>query len=474
MAFKFVPWTPADAVVTYFDVKGKQIRANAFDLRDMVVTNANFYYVDDVLYCQDKFGYGLRHTLSNKGLENYILNFYGEFIRSNSTYTAAKQCVKLVLAREWPRYSSASKNNFLCFSNGYINLQNLPTITPQLYTDGSVIPYSTFQLNCAWPFDQNSQSFDCRVMDDFVSRIADKNPKVIARIWEMLGYLLSPINQKCFFLLQGVPNSGKSVLANLIRSYYPPDQIENLDIDQLGKRTATSQLVHKSINMSMDLPNKTLPALAVRSIKMITGQDDITVQFRNDSYRSCNVNCRFMFATNHPLTLRGRDDAFTDRIVCIPFKVSIPREQRDSGLLQNLIAERDNIFLKAMAYLRQLHMNKYVFTGTDDVLFEPDIYYVPNEEEEAMGHVIEFIEDECDFVENWGTYSADLFYAYGIFCKKKNYTPINTPGSFISKFKKACGPQVADHRWRVGDSNLRGLRGVRLKNAVTYPEKTPE
>ena len=72
-------------------------------------------------------------------------------------------------------------------------------------------------------------------------------------------YLISPDqNGKCFFVLQGLPNSGKSLLGKFLQELFPEYKIATLDIDQLSKRNATSQLMNKSLNISMDLPNKAL------------------------------------------------------------------------------------------------------------------------------------------------------------------------------------------------------------------------
>lgn len=486
MRFEYIPGITAAGNDPYVSSNGNPLHANVFDLEDLISENAYFYYIDDMLFVQNKFDSGSIFNLSQFEIEQYILKFYREFVRVHCSVSTVKECARLLSHRDWPHYTSASTNNILCLNNGYIDLNHLPSLQCQPYIPGNPYPYSTFGVNFDWPsfVDQANQvqlygdfsgwydrsRIPCPTMDRFISQIASGNQKIFIRIWEMIGYLLTPTNRKYLFLLQGVPDSGKSILANLIRAYYPTDQIENMDIDQLGKRTATSQLIHKSINMSMDLPNKTLPTLAIRSIKMITGQDDITVQFSNDNYRSCKINCRFMFASNHPLTLKGRDDAFENRIICIPFKVSIPREQQDPFLLQRLILEKDAIFLKALYHYQQLSLHNFVFTGSGDSLFDPDIYYVPNDEEESMGHILEFVDEKCEFIDinQGGTFSEDLFYAYQIFCKEKNYTPINTIGSFTSKFKKACGTQVSNTRWRDEDLNQRGFRGVKLKNEAIH------
>ena len=44
-------------------------------------------------------------------------------------------------------------------------------------------------------------------------------------------------------------------MGKFLQELFPEYKIATLDIDQLSKRNATSQLMNKSLNISMDLPN---------------------------------------------------------------------------------------------------------------------------------------------------------------------------------------------------------------------------
>ena len=111
----------------------------------------------------------------------------------------------------------------------------------------------------------------------------------------------------------------------------------------------------------MDLPNIALSTFAIRTLKLIIGNDDITVEYRNDTLERLQLTCKFLFAVNHTLTLRGVDSALEERIICISFTNSIPPAHKNSNLLNTLLTEKENIVAKALAYYQELRSRDLFF-----------------------------------------------------------------------------------------------------------------
>lgn len=223
--------------------------------------------------------------------------------------------------------------------------------------------------------------------------------------------------------------------------------------------------MNKSLNISMDLPNKALSPLAIRNIKLITGGDTITVEHQNGSYETYQGNCKFLFATNHALTLRGSDSGLEERIVCVPFTYSIPPQQRNLNLLNCLLSERNFMIAKALAYYRDLRNNRYVFSGSEYELFKPRIRYLPTEADDTDASLCEFVESQCEFVsqEN-GIYTQDLYNAYRRFCKDCNETPIDNENSFSRHLLHCYSDRVRKDKWRKpGESPKWGFKGILLQ-----------
>lgn len=426
------------------------------------------------IFDQDK---GYYAPIDQRGIEELLLNQFYHIVVASGSPSIVKKCAELIIRKRPIAVSSADKNGILCLQGGYLPLNNLENTVFCPYSNSEQV-YRTYHINSIGYLDMHNwgtaKNLGTPNMDLFLRTIACNNPYIITRIWQMIGYLLTPdTNGKCFFLLQGVPNSGKSVIGNLIRALISEHRIANLDIDQLGKKNATSLLVDKSINISMDLPNKTLLPLAIRNIKLITGNDDLTVEYGNGSYATYHGGCKFLFATNHPLTLKGMDLGLEERIICIPFLYSIPPIQRDRNLLTNLLSEKDNIVAKALAHYRDLRYNNYVFAGSDLEICKTKIRYLPTEAEDTDATLCQFVEERCRFVsQKHRIYTDKLYSAYLTFCKEQGYSPINNAISFSRRLHRCYPEQLRKDKWReiIADGvevNQNGFRGIALQAMIS-------
>lgn len=248
------------------------------------------------------------------------------------------------------------------------------------------------------------------IADKFFSDIANLNPAIVQRIYEMIGYILVPdTHAKSFFLLQGVPNSGKSVLGKFIEGFFPKHCITALDISRLSKHLLPKSLATSRLNLSMDLKDGLLPKNAVAMLKMLTGDDLVTLEAKYKEARPYRGQSKFLFSINGKLKMYGRDTAFLDRIVCIPFVDSIPKADWDKHLLEKLESEREGIMMKALFYYRFLSARNGQFYGD----YMPEVEFRLSENET----IEEFVEECCFLSEIFCSYTEDLYSAYLAFCK---------------------------------------------------------
>lgn len=392
--------------------------------------------------------------IDQKGLEHYLIQKYYSIIAQTGSLQITKTCAKLIMHKEFPEYPSAESAMFLCLQNGILPLCDMEHTCFYAYDYSKFNPMATYQIKAnGLPnmSDWNAmKSLPTPWMDSFLNTSANGIPVIKDRIWEMIGYLLAPDrNGKCFFLLQGPPNSGKSLLGKFIQSLFPSYKVETFNTDQLGKKNATSKLIGKSINISMDLPNKALTPLAIQNLKLITGNDDITVEYKDGSYGCYHGNCNFLFATNHKLILRGSDSGLEERLICIPFTRSLAPEQRNYNLLNYLLSEKDYIVAKALAYYRDLRNNNYVFSGSQYEVCKARIRYLPLDAEDVDASLYDFVETCCVFEpQSKGIHAEDLYKAYRKFCKDVNATPIDNQQAFSRQFGKCYRDQVVKKKWR--------------------------
>ena len=180
----------------------------------------------------------------------------------------------------------------------------------------------------------------------------------------MFGYVFTAdIQGKCGFLLQGVTNSGKSLLCNFLSSFFPEDKVAAISLHSVGDRFSTAELEGAALCITPDLPSSPLSEKAAGMVKALTGNDLIQADRKYQKHTKFRFEGKFLMGTNHALLTKDYDPAFADRLVVLPFLYSIPRAEWDSKLLDRLKLERDAVASKAMdAYFRLCQAN-YVFAG---------------------------------------------------------------------------------------------------------------
>ena len=243
----------------------------------------------------------------------------------------------------------------LTFRNGLLDLDTgmLSPHNPQKFT--------TFCLECSLLTPDIPAA--CPVFEQFLADITGGDIGMTMRIWEIIGYCLTPdIQGKVMFVFQGVPNSGKSLLSDLIGSFFPPGKVSALDIHALRQQFAMSELEGKALCISPDLPNAPLDSASVSNIKKLTGRDVVSADKKYSSRKQFKFTGKIIAVTNYPLLTTRRDNAFQERIVAVPFLYSVAPEKR-LDLLPYLRQERSAIAKKALAAYFELRKRNYRFSG---------------------------------------------------------------------------------------------------------------
>lgn len=203
------------------------------------------------------------------------------------------------------------------FLNGVYNLQN-HAFTP-------MAPYDFFTSYL--PFEYRPELEIYPYFEWFIASVSGGDAAVQQLIWEVLGYILSfDMTAKAFFVLQGVGDSGKSVFGNLVSSFFNPEALAHLDIYRFKDRFSTSALRGKRLNICMDLPRAKISREAIGTIKMLTGDDTITIEEKFRQSESYKPTCKLLFGSNFPLMPADNDPAFRARLITIPFRYAVPKE----------------------------------------------------------------------------------------------------------------------------------------------------
>lgn len=327
---------------------------------------------------------------------------------------------------------------------------------------GTIAPHSpqillTHALRC----DCLSADQPTPVFDAFLSTCGCGDPIWITRAWEILGYVLVPdTSAKACFLFQGVPDSGKSLLCSLIRSFFSSDVVTALSVTELDMPFAASEAEGKMLVISPDLPQGPLKSVAVSNLKRFSGGDLVSAPKKYQNNREFVFSGTFVMATNHRFETRTPDEALENRIVTLPFANSIPKEAQDPQLLQRLHLERSAIARKALQAYFDLRKKAYRFAGDfqiNEVCQEGDYPHQATTQLFESFLLKHFLPDPSGIV-----FLQD---AHALFVKTCFFVPANSFGrQFGAAAKVLFGAQR--HRcYRPGEGGnaLSALKGIAFK-----------
>ena len=339
----------------------------------------------------------------------------------------------------------------LCVANGLLDMR-----TFALYPHSSQY-FFTSRLAVDW---HGMQA--CPLFDAFLWTIAGGDQLLIRRIWQVLGYILVPDNRaKRLIILQGVGDSGKSVLGNLIQSFFDEDAVANLDIFRFRERFALSTLADKRLNISMDLPAGELSESAVAALKELTGRDPVTIEEKYKAPRSAVITCSLVFGTNHQLRLSSPDDAFLNRVLLVPFRHAVPKSQQDPTLFEKLTQERSGILYHALTAYHEVAQSQgaYVFAGDDYFTFDTQVGETHLRIPES---VQAFVKHYCIAADNF-TPTEVLYSAYLKVSGHEGFAPISDAAAFSRQLSLICGDRIVRKKQRINGIPTNGYCGIALK-----------
>lgn len=357
--------------------KKKGVKATAYDIMLDFCTYIPMFTHKQEVYIYNATSGAYEKRTQNE-VERIIMARYRDFIREYGNGTLIEKVYKLLKEPQIVRSEvPVSDPTKIAFANCTLDLET-----------GCVGPHSakycvTFALNCDLAR-ASHQSEECPAFDKFLYDITGGDELLIQRIWEFVGYCLTQdTNAKVFFILQGVPDSGKSLLCNLVMDFFPEDKVSSLNVHSLKEHFALENLESVALCVSPDLPASALDPKSASSIKQLTGNDRVSAAVKYKRNTQFRFEGKLILATNYPLLTQDPDDAFMHRAVVIPFFHSIPKEKQDGSLLDRLKAEKAAIASKALEAYFRLRKNHYKFSGDyavnsslmfpDDLLGSSDI-----------------------------------------------------------------------------------------------------
>lgn len=339
--------------------------------------------------------------LSDSDAKRTILQFCRESIRKIGTSKCLADILAFVRHEPTLIFEPTDENTrFVSFKNGVLDIDD-----GKLYPHNSRY-FTTYCIECDYC---NNKTFTPN-FDRFLAGITGSDSLLQERIYQMIGYILTPdTSAKVLFLLQGCSNSGKSVLSSFIRSLFNEDSVSDIDIHELSERFAASDLEGKALCISPDLPSEPLDAKSVSKLKQFTGNDIVSADVKYKDRVKFRCVADFILATNHPLLTKGDDEAFFRRIVQIPFNYSVPKERQDYCLLDKLQYERSGVVSKAINAYYRLKQCNYTFAGEYDLNSVYGIYHTNTTDTNITAMIYSYLVKIFKKADDNGIYMTDVY-----------------------------------------------------------------
>lgn len=337
------------------------------------------------------------------------------------------------------------------------------------FNTGKVYPYSPqiinfSKINANFRPDENLYT---PVFDTLLDDISGGDSSVRQRTKEFMGtcMMIPDRSNKTIFICGCADYSAKTQIGNFLRKLYPDGTTTSISIQEMNNDFGLMNIISKSLIVSMDLPDETLKPKAVSLLKMLSGDDSISINRKFKDYVEYDGNLHLIFGTNHPIRISGIDDAFWKRVVLIPFDYTTPPEKRDIKLFDKLWHERDGILTTCLIAANQCRKDgKFCYTEVESAKQRIQ-QWAGNSD--SIG---EFINSCCELKSEysnddgtikWHETSDSLYSSYESFCDKHNM-PQCGRNTFTTQLKKLYS--LSRDRWRDGTGdNPRGLKGIRLK-----------
>lgn len=262
----------------------------------------------------------------------------------------------------------------------YINLKNgLYNVNTRKLEPHTPSVLSTRQLECNYdPAATNRRVFDKYMNDLCLDDNGNVDEEKKAIIQEYCGAVLSNVNvcrtKKAMILLSLMGNTGKSQLLKLINEILGDNASANVPIQNMNEKSkfALGGIVGTRVIIVGDQTSSEIEDSAI--FKQLTGGDDIKVEQKGKQpYTYCYPGGVIIACNNLPIFKDDKGGHLFERLAIIPCINVIPKELRDSYLLDKMLKEKEAVFNWFLEGFHRLKDNNYRLTessASDEVMGE--------------------------------------------------------------------------------------------------------
>ena len=288
--------------------------------------------------------------------------------------------------------------------------------------------------------------------------------EIIDSLQTCLGYSLSgSTKEQVMFLLHGYGSNGKSTLTEQIvhiMGDYAENIASNVLMQQKNPNNSATFSIAKLQTARFVETGETEKggSLAESQVKILTGGDSISAQFKFGNEFSFKPKFKIWMSTNNLPNIRGRDNGIWRRIFLFPFENTFSDKDKDKDLPEKLRAESDKI----LGWCIQGFL-KYQEVG--DLLKPQALDDAKNRYKTKMDIVSQFLQKECEFDDHYATNCKEFYKYY------KDWSMDNT--EFTIK-ESQFSEELAEKGIIItrDSTGKRVYKGVKIAGTATFQNKT--
>lgn len=307
----------------------------------------NMYYVYRYGLTDSRNGlpmYGQYEPICDDTLRIVITKMYYQLLMTTTACNLCNQIAKEVKAFAFiPMEDIYYNRNFIVFRDHVkLNLTDGTSFyvtSKDFFTRTICLRYQDVLNNqgTSFAFDQICQM---QMPDDYIWK---------QLLLEMIGAVIYGDAGKSVFIWQGMPGSFKSLLIQLIQSFWGDDPCAKVSLrpaQMSNNRFEFDNYEFARLLTLDDAEQKKLSNTFISFAKKVSGGDDIAAEEKKGRRYQEKISAPIFIVTNHKIMFDD-DKAFEDRLVTLPFPKMV-REEIGAPLRDQLFMEAPVVFRMAM------------------------------------------------------------------------------------------------------------------------------
>lgn len=290
----------------------------------------------------------------------------------------------------------------------------------------------------------------CSLWHRFLERVQPE-PEIRAFIQRLAGYALTGVIREHILPINlGSGRNGKSVfidtLLHILADYAKQVPTELLMVKR-GDAHPTERTVLDGCRLAAAVETEEGRALNVALVKQLTGGDRINARYMHRDYYEFEPTHKLVLSTNHRPAIRETKNAIWDRVLLIPWTVTIPEGEQDPELKDKLKSETPGILRWAV--------EGCLLWQRDGLNPPAAVRLATSEYREDQDFLAGFIDDCCELESAMWESASKLYRVYREWAEASGETP---------QSQRAFSERLLERGFdRKKTSGLKEYRGLRLK-----------